>query len=562
MKVLHNVLVHKMDTDFSTATALAWEEGTIAAVGEAGELLKRYPDAGRIDGDGRSVLPGFIDPHIHFAAGLLMKGALDLSPERAPTLEAAMELLRESAARLSAGRWVVGQGYDPWQYDDKRVPTRGDLDRACPDHPALIIHYSGHEGVANSRALHLADITRDTPAPFAGEVKKDRNGEPNGHLVELAMGPVELMARTDTIERTRPDLLRRLAAEQQSLYRCGVTRFADPATSTELEAIYREALEGGYLKPPLHIYPGSDRGQFELPWDALDRASTGSGDDRLRVGPLKIFLDGADRCAMSLSARQIAATTAATMVRAVRGRSLDPIRASTRSPVRPGRDLRFHAGILTTDVGECRRLAASAVDRGFTLAFHAIGNEAIAMAVDAIESCRERHAAAPPPRIEHGLFLDDRLIRRIADLGIAIVTQPYLLTHMDSENVPFLPGLRQMPLRSLMQAGVRVSGSSDWPVAPYQPLLAIERAVTRVTRGDERLQPEESISINRALSMYTREAAHAIGCETEAGTLEKGKRADFIMLSDNPLEVREGEWGGLRVTNTWLAGEAVFESSS
>jgi predicted amidohydrolase YtcJ len=146
----------------------------------------------------------------------------------------------------------------------------------------------------------------------------------------------------------------------------------------------------------------------------------------------------------------------------------------------------------------------------------------------------------------------------MADLDIAVVTQPYFLTHLRSENVPELPGIKLLPLRSLIDAGVRVSGSSDWPVASNEPLLAIERAVTRVTEGAERCQAHEAITIKEAIAMYTSEAAHVLGCSEDVGNLEAGKRADFILLSENPFDMKEGEWDKLTVQQTYLGGDVVF----
>jgi len=306
------------------------------------------------------------------------------------------------------------------------------------------------------------------------------------------------------------------------------------------------------------MYPASATGLLDLPWDRLEDGATGSGDDRLRVGPLKIFLDGADRLAIVLSPMQFARVIFKTVARSIRAGSLIPLRVAMRTPFRLGKDWKFHGGIMMAPTEKLHELVSQAVDRGFTLAFHAVGNEAVAEAVDAVRQVRERHKTYPPPRIEHAILLDDELIRRIADLDIAVVTQPCFLTYLRSENVPELPGIKLLPLRSLIDAGIRVAGSSDWPVASNQPLLAIERAVSRVTEGTERLQEHEAITVKEAIAMYTSEAAHVLGCSEDVGSLEPGKRADFILLSKNPFALKRGEWERLNVTKTYLGGEIVF----
>jgi len=259
---------------------------------------------------------------------------------------------------------------------------------------------------------------------------------------------------------------------------------------------------------------------------------------------------------------QFATAMLKTIARSIGTISLDPFRVATRSPLKLGKDLKFHGGIMMAPTEELHRLVAQAVDRGFTLAFHAIGNEAIDQAINAIGHVRDKHKDYPPPRIEHGILMEDELIKRTADLGIAVVTQPSFLTYLRSENVPSLPGIKLLPLRSLIDAGVRVSGSSDWPVASNQPLLAIERAITRITEGKERLDEHEAITVKEAIAMYTSEAAYVLGCSDDVGSLEVGKRADFIMLSEDPFSIAKDQWKNVTIQKTYLGGELVFSRNS
>jgi predicted amidohydrolase YtcJ len=561
MKILHNVAAYKMDETFGTASAIAWDNDRIVAIGDEEDLFRDYGEAERIDGNGRAVLPGFIDPHIHFVLGLLYQGALDCTSEQAPTIEALKDLLRKSSENVPEGQWVVGQGYDPGRFPDRKGPTRHDLDDACPDSPVMLMHFSCHECVANSKALALAGIDRDTPQPFAGEIEKDSDGNPTGHLVERGMNAVEALARKSLIAHTGDTLLGKLPGAEQELFSYGVTRIADPAAAPDYEAIYRRAVENDLLKMPIVIYPSSDKGLLDLPWDRLEDEPTGSGDDRLRVGPLKIFLDGGDRLGVVMSPMQFAKVFLGTIARSIGSLSLDSFKAAARIPLRRGKDGKFHGGIMMAPPEELRKLVSEAVDKGFTLALHAVGNEAIDQAIDTISHVRDRHKDYPPPRIEHGILMEDQLIRRMADLRIALVTQPYWMTLLHSDKVPRLPGIKLLPLRSLIDAGVRVSGSSDWPVSSNQPLLAIERAVTRITEGDERLDVHETITAREAIAMYTSEAAYVLGCSDDVGSLEVGKRADFIMLSEDPFNITEDQWKSLNIQKTYLGGELVFSRS-
>lgn len=558
MKIMHNVTVYTMDKGFRTGEAIAWEKDKIIAVGKKKELLDKYKESEKINGHGYTLLPGFIDPHIHFLDGLIYQGALDCSPEKAPTIEALKELLHKSATQCKKGQWVVAHGYDPWEYPGKKPPNRHDLDAACPDNPAVIIHYSVHECIANSRALKLAGIDKTTSQPFAGEIQKDRKGNPTGHLIETAMGSVLKLSRENLIENTKPKIMKRLAKVQDSLFEFGITRIGDPAVQTKSRELYQEACDEGFLIIPVVLYPCNDENMLALPWDKINQSQPWGSTEKLMTGPLKIFLDGADRAAMVLDIKQFFKTLLVTLLTSIQTMSLDPIKTSMRSPVKPGRDLKFHFGLMMADKAECRNLVSKAIDKNFALAFHAIGNEAINQAINIIALAGRNRSFRQPPRIEHCLFVNDEMIRKIKKLNITVVTQPYFLTHMSKENIPHLPGIKQLPLKSFINEGVRVAGSSDWPVASCDPLLGIKRAVTRITKNNERLQKNEAISVKEAIAMYTSEAAFALCQSHDIGSLEPGKRADFILLSENPFSDDKTKWQSLKVNSTFLGGEKVF----
>ncbi len=558
MKILHNVLILKMDDRFGEATALAWKGDKILAVGSSEELFHRYPIAEKIDGDGYTVLPGFIDPHNHFIWGILFNGILSCTPDQAPTIDALKRLLFDFSKTRKQSEWIVAQGYDAWEFAGKKTPTRYDLDEACPDNPAVIVHYSMHECVANTRALDAAGINRNTAQPIGGKIKKSSGGDPTGHLVELAITKVEKLARENLIKQTGKNLIVMMKEAQDHQLSLGITRFCDAAVSPELEAIYRDAMNQGAIKMPIIMNPSSETGLYELPCNNLNHEPTGASEGLLTVGPLKLYLDGGDQCCVKLDLLQLLIGVAVTKFRMINTFSMDPLKTLMRSEMRLGRDLRIHTGLFTSSMKDYQKLSSQAVEKDFSLCIHAIGNEAVEYVADIVKKVRNRHRDQPPPRIDHALFVDDELIKKMADLGIVVVTQPYFLTHMYSGNIPYLHGLKKVPLRSFLDNGVRVAGSSDWPVASNNPMLAMERAVTRRTRGDERLQEDEALTINEALALYTRNAAYALGCENEIGSIEAGKLANFILLSHNPHKLREGEWGDVKVIKTYISGEQVF----
>jgi predicted amidohydrolase YtcJ len=154
--------------------------------------------------------------------------------------------------------------------------------------------------------------------------------------------------------------------------------------------------------------------------------------------------------------------------------------------------------------------------------------------------------------------MTDDIIKQIKESGSILVTQPYFLAHMSRKDIPPLPGIKQLPLRTVLDAGIPVAGSSDWPVASFDPFKAIEHAVSRKTAGEKTLQPAEAVSVEEGISIYTRGSAYAMNCRNDAGSLEPGKRADFIMVSNDPFKSSKDPWIPPGVEETWLGGERIF----
>lgn len=556
MKILTQALIYPMDSENRPVAAMAWDKGRIVRLGDPAELRSAFPGAEIVRADGNVVVPGFIDPHIHFLQGILYRNALDCSPEKIASIEGLRAVLARACDGRPGTHWIVGQGYDPAVLPGRRAPHRRDLDAACPDHPVVIFHYSFHECVANSKALELAGITKDSKDPFAGQIEMDKAG-PTGRLIETAMEKVHRLSQDFLLALHRETLLDAFSKAQSGLFSKGITRIGDPAVDASMTDFYTAADEKGKLRIPVVLHFCSNRQMLLLPWDVVTGPRPVQDSPNLIAGPLKIFLDGGDRAGMVLTLGQYALTCLATLVRCLKKASLDPLRTASRSPARLGRDLKVHIGTLMAPVRDSVGLAEKAVENGFPLCFHAIGNEAVRQAVEIIQRVRQAHPAGVPPRIEHALFADDALIGEIKKQGITIVTQPCFLSHMSRDNLPFLPGLKPMPIRSYNDAGIRVAGSSDWPVASCDPLLAMHHAVTRETIGKETLRPDEAVSPGRAMALYTTEAAHALGCSREVGSLEPDKQADFVVLDSDPFLTSRG-MKHIRVCQTWLRGERVY----
>lgn len=499
--LLVNATVLTMDDSLPVAQALAVKDGRIVEVGGTDEILwLREDEYEVIDLDGRTVIPGFVDPHNHFSIGALEVFWPDC--RAADSVEDLQRRLGRAAAATPAGEWVRGVGYDHGRLPGRRHPTRADLDAAVPDRPALLMHYSHHQAVANSAALAAAGIARATPDPPGGEIARDKSGEPTGLLFERAMGAVETASRAGWearfVEVARAATLRYAAL--------GLTTIQDAAVSPAMARHYAAARAAGALAIEVGEIRVGSAGWFDPPDDAAPGA------------PLKLFADGGYRCAMRLGDRV--------------------------------------SGFLFYGRAALAARLVSAWRARRAVVCHALGNLGVETAVGAIEDALAREPAGRGHvRVDHAMFLDRALLARLVDLGIWVVVQPSFI--WDHGGRPPAPDLMLRPFATARAAGLRQAFSSDFPCAENSPLLGIQAAVTRRTRLGEPAGLEEALPAEAALRAYTLDAAGAAGLE-DRGSLVPGKRADFLVLSADPLESPPDAIKDLRVLQTWVAGRPIL----
>jgi hypothetical protein len=538
--------VRTMDPSRPAAEAVAWERGRITVVGSRAEVVAATPGAEVIDLGDVDVLPGFVDAHHHVAIAALYGGVVRLEAPRVADLASLRAAIAEEAARTPEGRWVIATGWDEARLAERRAPTREDLDAAAPGRAVFAMHWSCHRGVASSRALELAGVGRTTPDPPGGVIERDRRGHPTGLLLERAMGRVESLARADRADLDGPGALARITAHLRDVARAGITRVCDAAVPRDLVPLFRDLDARGELPIPVHLCPVSTRGWLDDAADALDGLEPGARlGARVHVGPVKLVFDGAPTCSMCLSWRQTLVVAARTLALAARDADLEAVRTSLAVAPRFGRDVR--SGVTIFGAEEAARVVARLVDRGSAVATHAFGNAAIDVALAAYEAVGARLGVGGAPRFEHAAFAEREQARRMAALGAAAVVQPAMVELPMMRTAPAVPGLPFMPLRRLLDAGVRVASSSDYPVEGFDPLAAIRAAVTRETARGEVIDPEERVSLDEAIAMGTREGAAVLGCLDETGTLEAGKRADVVAVRG--LGGRDA-----RVVATWVEG--------
>ncbi|MGE5594197.1 MAG: amidohydrolase [Betaproteobacteria bacterium] len=545
-KVLyHNASIYTMDPRCPRASAMGVCGGRITAVGTREEaeaaLCGRYRI---VDLRGLAVVPGFVDCHIHFVWYAL--GARRLNLDGVTSIGDIVRMVAERAAHAGPGEWILGHGWNRSIWRNAGAPTRAQLDAASPAHPVALTSKDGHSTWVNSAALAAAGVSENTPDPEGGRIERDaRTGEPTGLLRENAQALVERVIPAPGLAACEEAV----AAAIPRMHELGVVGIHDCEDGLAFRTFQTMASKCGL---GLRVY-------MMIPRSNLDHAiqlglQTGFGDANLRVGPLKVFADGA----------------------------LGSQSAALLEPYLTNPD---NTGILTASPEELADVISRASRAGIAVAVHAIGDRANRMVLDAFEAAAAPQAvtasaggagAASPAsasmvrggrlrhRIEHAQLIHPDDVLRFAALGIIASVQP---VHAASDR--YMADLHwgkrtslAYAYRSLAEAGVRLAFGSDAPVEAPNPIEGIFAAVTR-KRADEVLLPgwhtEECLTVEEAVRGYTLGAAYASGEEAVRGSISPGKLADFVVLSQDVFAVPPDEIANTRVLATILGGHPVFD---
>jgi predicted amidohydrolase YtcJ len=504
-------------------TALAVAKRELLATGSDAELLGRYRGARTevVDLRGAFAMPGLNDAHLHLGMAARILTSVDLLGTR--SLAEMRARVQSAAERATPGDWLRGGGWDHTLWAEPRLPNRADLDAASMGHPAIFQRVDGHIAVANSAALAAAGITRKTENPMGGEIDRDAAGDPTGVLRETAMRLVQ--APPLAPEQRRHGLELALA----EAVRHGVTSvqdFSDWDFVLDLEELARAG------KLPVRVaewLPFTDSVgvlREKRAWRATD-------DRMLRTTMLKGFLDG----------------------------SLGSGTAAMKTPYL--NDER-NTGLPRYEQSELNAMTVERARAGFQLGFHAIGDRAVEMALEALAAARE---AAPERdmrhRIEHSQVVSAGDFARYRELGVIASIQPnHLLTDMAWAGERLGPERSAFAYawKSFADAGVPLAFGTDYPVEPITPFRGIYAAVTRKNEGGmETFHPEQKLTVAQALFAYTQGAAHAEFAETWKGKLAPGFVADFVVLDRDLTAVAPPEILGMRVLRTVVGGRTVYE---
>lgn len=555
--IFHNGVVVTMDAGQPNATAIAVRGGRVLAVGGDEILALRRDDTAMHDLAGRTACPGFVDAHHHITLAAWYERGADLRGCRSAA-EAAGRIAAHAAA--SPDGWVYAYNYTPRHFTRGHRLTRHDLDAAVGDRPALVMHFSFHEAVVSSAGLRAAGIDRHTPDPFGGRIGRDRQGEPTGELIEKAAGRVEGLARVSAAGTGYADWLIALERYAGRLFAAGITHLCDPGVDAMLEGYLRRAQAEGRLPLPVSmLFVNTTGGLFQPPEGRLSGPTTGEMiTDDLSVGALKLFADGGSRCAACMGMMESVAGIVTLAGRAAKLRR-PALLAEASAPERPRfqRDGTIRVGYLHYPPGDLATLCAEAQAHGFQIATHAACNAGIE---DVLRAYEQLPPGPHRHRAEHLVSLDRAQMRRLANLGAIGVVQPMYIEQLGDEweAMPAPPRLRSVPLRDLLDAGVTLAGSSDAPIAPFDPLAGMRAAVTRQTVGGIVHQGDQAITPREALTLWTTGAAQAANRAGEIGVLRAGSRADLVVLSANPLTTPPEAWDTLHVEQTVLGGNTVY----
>ncbi len=483
--------------------------------------------AAAVDLRGATLAPGFVDAHVHAFGCAMTSLTVSCLPPAVDSLLTLKSRLRERAAALSPGSWVVGTGYDDSRLLEQRHPSLWDLDEAAPDHPVLVTRVCGHMSVANTRALELAGIDRATSDPPGGAVVRDQGGEPTGLLLERAQ---ELVQRIVPVPGN-VEIARALHSTGEAMLAHGITTICEALLGVfhpRESAIWERVLSDGWRGPDVRFLQDSGT--------VGDAAAS-----QLPVVGTKLFADGV--------------VTGGT--------------AALSEPFEGANGI----GMLIHSPDDLTALVTESSARGLPVGIHAMGDRGIAAAIDAIEHAektRVNEADAsftprPGHRIEHCAVPTVDSLRRMKKLGISPVPQPVFLF---AEGEAYLTAIgrercsRAYPLRTMIDVGLRPALSSDAPATSWQdplnPWLGVVTAAKRKTWAGTVLGEREAISIAEALAAYTANGASALGIEDRTGSIKEGKVADLIVLPEDPLTLPVDELPSLRPTAVLVGGKVAW----
>jgi len=516
--ILTNGKVLTVDDDFTITTTVVVDEGRIVATG-GNDLVGRYDAAQVVDLGGKTLMPGFIDSHIHIRGR--PQRYIELS--EVESIAEIQALITAKIEEIGEGEWITGYGWSEDELAEGRRPLRADLDAAAPNNPVILTRAGGHSAVANSLALELAEVTVDTPQPDGGVIERDDNGELNGIIRERQ----EIVGRL-VPDSTYDEIISSLEVNLNALLAKGITSIIDASKTTDDYLMFEDL----YANADLPLPRSALQFQWTNPETINDlKARVGDGSEFLKIGPIKVFADGG---------------------------FTGPAAYTLEPYVNQGE----YRGYLNMSEAELVALLNEIHDAGWQMGIHTIGDAAIVLVVNTLADALERN-----PRADHRHYLNHFSMRPpeltmelMAEHGIHITQQPNFTYTLEGRYAENLDGWRLQhnnPLRSPMDHGITVAISSD--ILPIGPMVGLYAAVTRKGMSGEVYGPDEAITMEEAIRGYTILGAYLNREEDVKGSLEPGKVADMIVLSDDLLTIDPEQIMAVTVEQTYVNGELVYQ---
>ncbi|NSX02771.1 amidohydrolase [Cupriavidus gilardii] len=507
-------------------SGLVFDQGKVVETGDAAALRAKYPDAKRIDGQGKTLLPGLIDAHGHvFRLGFK---TTEISLSGTKSLQEAQAQIRDYAQKNPQRQWLLGYGWNQVNWKLGRFPTAAELDAAVSDRPVRLVRVDGHAAWLNTKALQAADITRDTKDPAGGRIERDANGNPTGVLIDKAMALVNNVIPPYSDDDRRAAL----AAAVAHLNSLGLTSVGDAGVTVADDRIYREFADQGKLTTRIYGMIRDTGEDFKTL--SAKGPLIGYGNDRYDLRAVKLYGDGA------LGSR---------------GAAL----------MEPYTDDHAHSGLLFMSDAAMQANVKAALKAGYQVNVHAIGDKTNHQVLDAMEvAYKDVGGRDLRNRIEHAQVVSLPDIPRFMKLNLIASMQP---THATSDMNMAEDRIGKERIKgayawqTFLKQGTVIAGGSDFPVESANPFYGLHAAVTRTDHEGRPINgwhPEEAMTLPQAFRAFTLDAAYAQHQEKTLGSLEKGKWADFILVDRDLFKVAPADIWKIQVLETWVAGERVY----
>ncbi|MGG1658616.1 amidohydrolase [Brevibacillus sp. NRS-1366] len=526
--VFVNAQVITVDEKNRLAEAVAVKESRIVAVGTNKEIESWIGgQTQKIDLHGKSLLPGFIDSHLHLTAYGTTKLGVNCKEPHIQSLHHLFADLKALAKKTPKGEWLRASGFNEMKIEEQRYPSRWELDAISIEHPIQITRTCGHISAVNSKALELGSITEETLDPAGGRIDRDEWGIPTGLLIETAHSSLLQIA-----VYTEEEIRKAMTMASADFIAAGITSIHDAGGfGPENLRMLQQAVKADDIKVRVYAMIGSlNRSEDFVEKMVQAGVITGLGDERFRIGPAKIFTDG------SSSGPTIA----------------------TREPYTSNPD---NYGILYFTQERITEILGEAHKKGFQITAHAQGDRAIEMVLNCIEESLEKYPRKDHRhRIEHaGITMPD-LLERMKKLGVVPVPNPpFFYEFGDGYLKNYGQRVNHMyPVRDFIDNGIIAAGSSDCPVTHYNPLLGIHVAANRISGSGQAVGANQRITVLEAIKLYTWNGAYASFEENIKGSIEVGKLADLVVLSERILDAAVEHIKEIQVDMTLIGGKMEY----